>query len=438
MKNKVENFLRNNQITRVQGLNSFALFLAVGTFFLSICTTRIENFVTVFVLGTVGIWTVGYNVLKGVYFKQLRYGLAWFLPVWFLVLSFVHGDYIWIHQNGRNTFIWLSVVWGIVFPFASVMKDKTQRVIMDLLCFMIVVGFAILLWISFLALFKGENIVLFNGKAELGATYTYTGRMKLKVLELHYYATGRVSVLCFFLTIYLAVTYWSKRIIIPAIILESAFVGGILATYSRTCIFTFVGGLLMVFYLLVRRSSLKKKVKRWLMIGMCVAMIPITLMGMNYLYKLVNSIRDVWYGIGTFTNRTDIWWAAFKTVCEQPVTLLFGLPLDEIAPSFNMYLNLDYTNTTCNGYLQTLLTMGVLGLIVVVLFTIKLIICCFKVFFNDKICIEYKFMVIIPVVLMVMNLFVSLLFVRFESASLIIANLCLALFSGYIMEVAEE
>lgn len=299
---------------------------------------------------------------------------------------------------------------------------------------------AICLWLCFAGVISGKNISLYNGNLEFGATYTRTGRIKLKVMELHYYHLGYLSLFCFFSSLYLAIKYWSKRLIPVWVVLLATFGAGIIFTYSRGAIFTLIASLFLILAIRLRHLNLKRSHRALILFVSATILTIITIVGFNNLYKLVNSIRDIWYGFSTLSSRTTIWNSVWSVFGRYPLAALYGLPLHNTMDIVNGFLpDLDWVNHMHSGYLQTLVSTGFPGLIAVVSFSVyvfKHSICVFLAPSDSDISLADKILTILPIASMVIGMFESIIF--YNAADIEIFNLMTAVVSGYVIEKSRN
>ncbi len=373
---------------------------------------------------------------KHIFSKKLYIFCLCFLG-WILITYFIKGDGIY-DTNNLYVFINRCAFCIIAIPFAKVLCDTKTRKYLDIFLLTTIIAVAILLWLCYLATLTGENITLFN-TFEFGKTCTYTGRIKLKVLNLHYYHLGYLSLICFFSCLYLTVSHWAKQLITLWLFLLGTFGVGVIFTYSRTAIFTFIGGLLIAFYVLLSNIKMKHSTRIIILVSVLVSAIFMTILGLNFIYKFMHSIRDIWYGITTLSSRTIIWQATIDIFIKYPTALISGFPLADITELINHHLpNLDHVDHMHSGYLQTLLSIGLPGFIAVVAYAFYVTKNSIQIIFTTK-NISFtnaeKIMTIVPITCLVIGLFESIIF--YNSARPEIFNLFTALFSGYVICIKE-
>lgn len=386
--------------------------------------------------GILAFIAIGYSLDRGNHFNYPQYKVSFLYVAWIVIVYLSRGDiYLWDNET-HAVLVSQCILCGLVLPFSIIGKDVQRRKYLDMLFCMITCTMAALIWLCFIAVLRGENIVLLDDRFIFGALYTYTNRIMLKVLNLHYYHLGFISTACFFMTLYLACSHRKRRLLPLWLFFLGTFTAGILLTYARTSVFSFTGGLLMAFHILLQRTSLKKEARRILFPATASVCIFLTGAGMNVIYKAVHSIRDIWYGISTLSSRTEIWGALIPFFREHPSALLFGMQPEVAMPIINEYLpQLGVISHMHSGYLQTLLALGIPGFLCALVFTFFLIQSCIRVFFaqRGRISNAVKMLCIIPAVSVCMAAFDNTLFMGNEES--IILSLIFMFVSGYLFEI---
>lgn len=141
----------------------------------------------------------------GAYFRSPPRGLYLLGPVfllWLALTALIRGDSTLGQLPAQTALVEQSIIFCVAFPFARLIRDpdrqQLNRLLLAVVCLM-----AVMIWLCLIGTLTGRNISLFR-RLVFGASYTATGRLKLKVLNLHYYHLGYLSVICFFITLYLA------------------------------------------------------------------------------------------------------------------------------------------------------------------------------------------------------------------------------------------
>lgn len=432
----------SNAIRHIDIYNIFmyvTLFFFLMTCFISFYKTKISiTYVNKYALLPLLI-IIFIGLLRGKYFSKKLYILCLFFVGWIIISYLLRGDSL---LNKNNFFVLLNrcSFCMVAIPFGHFMNDTKRRKYLDSFILITIILTAILLWLCYIGVLTGENISLFSGKYKFGASYTITGRIKLKVLNIHYYHLGYLSLMCFFGCLYLAVSHWTKRLMPICIFLLTTFGAGIIFTYSRTAIFTFIGGLLIAFYVLLHNMHFKKTTRILIFASISVLAILLAINGINGIYSIMHSIRDIWYGISTLSSRTTIWSCVIDIFADYPHALLSGFSLEDIVPMINSYLpSLDHVSHMHSGYLQTLLSLGLPGLMGVIAYSVYVTKSCLHILLSshsDTFTNAEKVLTILPITCMVVGMFESTIF--YNASNIEIFNLFTALFSGYIIDIVNE
>ena len=379
------------------------------------------------------------NLLIGAYSHRKLYLFCFIFLIWIMLTYIFRGESPFEQEN-LYMFLNRCLFCTIAIPFAHIMKDTKRHIYLNIFLILTISLLAICLWLCYAGIISGENISLCNGNLEFGASYTITRRIKLKVMNLHYYHLGYLSLFCFFSSLYLAVKYWFKHLIPVWILLLATFGAGIIFTYSRGAIFTLVASLLLILAIRLKHLNFKRSHRIVILLVSTVVLAIVTVVGFNTLYKLVNSIRDIWHGLSTLSSRTTIWTSVLSVYGRYPLAAFYGLPLHNLMNIVNSFLpDLDWVNHMHSGYLQTLMSTGFPGLIAVVSLSVYIIKHCISVFFapsDSGISSSDKILTILPVASMVIGIFESIIF--YNPVNIEIFNLITAVVSGYIIEMSRD
>lgn len=373
---------------------------------------------------------------QGIYFSKKRYCLYLVFPVWLLITFMLRGEFDITFSVNRAHFLILCISCAVLLPLSEMLGDVERQKILAAVIVFCAAVMCVFLRLAFTALARGENISLLGNRFVFGATYTYTHRMQLQIMNLHYYHTGYYSAVLFFGILYVASVYW-KGILKPVwLIMLLTLAAGVFATYSRTAVLSFVAGCLLVIFFTIHKRIKNRTVKILSCTAAAAVALPFTVMVMNRIYAAVNSIRDMWYGIATLSSRTTIWASVIPLIKDHPHILVYGLPLRNAMDTVNIYLqDLDYISHMHSSYLQTLLHLGLPGLAMVAAFLIYLSSCIVTVLKNQP---DYSmvFLCIVPVVMIVIGCLESSFI--FNHYNMELMNLIFALVCGYIIEYADR
>lgn len=380
--------------------------------------------------------TMGVLFCNGMYFANKRYFAYVTFLCWVAVTFMLRGEFDLTMPVNRSHFVILCASCGVLLPMPAILKGNKKRILLDSVLFSVSLLMCVFLILAYIGLIRGENLALFHGKLTFGATYTYTQRMMLKVLNLHYYYTGLYSAVLFFCTLYLAFSHWKGWLKLLWVFMLATLATGVFITYSRTAVLSFTAGILLTLYFCFFRNIKSRKIKWRACVLSAVGGVSAVAVAMNRIYSAVNSIRDVWYGITTLSSRTVIWASLIPLVKDYPLVILRGLPLSSAMDAVKLYIpDQGHTPHMHNSYLQTFLHLGLPGLIAIIFFMIYLL-KCIKKLVEAKVHATDRQLCIVPVVIMLIGVTESNFICN--PCGYEMMNLIFALASGFIIEKAES
>lgn len=374
----------------------------------------------------------------GVYFRNPLRGLYLLGPAflfWLVSAALLKGDSALGQLPAQTPLVEQTIIFCLAFPFARLIRDpgrlQLNRLLLAVVCLM-----AVMIWLCLIGTLTGRNISLFR-RLVFGASYTATGRLKLKVLNLHYYHLGYLSVICFFITLYLAASRPRARWRPLWLLLLATFAAAVLLTYSRNAVMALLCGGLMALWLFLERLIRRKRLRRIIFLVLAAVSCILVCSAMNTVYKAVHSIRDVWYGLDTLSSRTEIWSGGLRALISQPQALLTGFPLETGMDTINRFIRLsERVSHMHSGFLEMLICFGLPGLILLLLFTAAILKRSLGLFADAGRSAPVRLLTLIPVTLTLMNVFDCLF--PFESRVPLLIPLLNALVSGYIAQISRE
>jgi O-antigen ligase len=373
---------------------------------------------------------------RGDYARRRHYPLCLLYLGWMLITLFSRGDFNLTESGNRAALVNQCALCCVALPFAQVVRDRKRRYLSGVLTAVISVC-AVMIWLCWIGTVTGRDVTILGDLMEFGARYTTTGRLKLKVMNLHYYHLGYISVACFFVSLYLAASHWTRRFIPFWILMLGTFMATVLMTYSRTGVFAMLGGLLIALYLPLEKACRKKGTRIAVFAVMLCAGVVLTCLGLNVIYKAVHSIRDIWYGMASLSSRTDIWSGTLRALFDNPSALLFGFPLDTGMDTVNAYIALgDSVSHTHSGLLHVWISLGTVGMLLALAFYVYLIRCCLRLYFAKEKPAAVRLLVPLPAALIFINLFESALI--FGEPKVTLLSVIFMLVAGYIIEESRD
>ncbi|MEG0493405.1 MAG: O-antigen ligase family protein [Clostridia bacterium] len=113
--------------------------------------------------------------------------------------------------------------------------------------------------------------------------------------------------------------------------------------------------------------------------------------------------RNLMEDMSTFTGRKEIWQAGLQAIKERPKTLLIGMTDAQVARVPIKYTGREVYHMH-NAWMETLLLVGIPGLLLYFCFMLRIGLCSVKLFFKQKAPISQRALAIIPAILMVNGL----------------------------------
>lgn len=149
-----------------------------------------------------------------------------------------------------------------------------------------------------------------------------------------------------------------------------------------------------------------------------------------YTHASQNSLME---DIGTLNSRTDIWKAAFRAILEDPAILLRGTP-DIGGVITAQYIML--VPHSHNSWMETLLGLGIPGLLIALLFSVSAIRCSLRILFSHRYSLSQKAIAMLVVCLMISGIPEPYLFYSNEYFQC--ANFAFFLCLGYLIQWTGE
>lgn len=137
--------------------------------------------------------------------------------------------------------------------------------------------------------------------------------------------------------------------------------------------------------------------------------------------------RSIWNDLATMTGRTDIYVRLLETVAQQPRILLTGLLNSKIVQVIRDAAQVEHAH---NAFLQTLLNVGLPGLLMAVYFMVRAVWVVFRLVFSRKAAFADQLLAVMLMVFLVSAISESYLFTEY----LTIANMPFFLILGYALE----
>lgn len=425
-------------------LNNFrmaAIIAAFAMFFIAL-TRSGHNISSLFLYVSPLIFAViGCGFYNGDYMRKKRHLLCMGFFLWYVLCRWLCGDFFMLMPEEQYTFIMTGMMLALALPFSDIMGDSERRRYLNILCWVVVLSYAVLLCLCYAARFRGENIVFVKGLVEFGVTVGEKGDTRVLLFNAHHYTVDYIAALCFLLTLYLAFSTWqrAKWLIIPELALLVIFAYAAVIIPCRTVLVAICGALLLVALIFIQRIRLPKTVLIGGFILLCAAGAAFVLFGMDSVYMAsTNDARSALSRLATMSGRSELWSAALQILRDDPIGYLRGFSLGEMLERIMEYDPRGMGHLH-NGLLEVLLFTGIPGFAAVLAFCVVLIVSCVRVFFapaQSSISTAHKVMVAAVAALFFMNLFDSLLFINRSNCDML--NFFFFVFCGYIFDAAGK
>lgn len=415
-----------------------AVFSFIFVFFTAVTNTGLHGAVLWSYAAPLLFFVAGCSFYNGDYFRKKRYTIFMLYGLWFLFCRWLSGDVFMLSTNMLSMPM-LAAVLLLALPFACLMEDGCSRRYLDMICWVTILGYAVLFFLVYIGHFRGEQVVLVKNYLEFGSEIR-NGSLFIKMCHSDDYPTDYLAACNFLLALYLAVSNWPHRKLFSAfaLLLAGFFSITVVLIPCRTVLVGICGGLLLVLLLFLQRLKISKKIVWAVFLLCCVGGALFVLLGSDHLYSTVaNNSRSALGRLKLLSGRSLTWKSGFKILLDEPEALLCGFSMDDVMQKILRYDDKGLGHMH-NGFMEALMLTGVPGFLAVTAFSLKLIISCVRVFFAraGEITDAHKMMTVAVAVIFFMNFFDSLLFINRTNTDL----LCFifALFAGYIFEIEDR
>lgn len=337
----------------------------------------------------------------------------------------------------------LSCAYLLALPFARTMDDADKKQGLMLVSVVFAVGYGVLAWLSVLAALYGVQLTLPVLGSELG----------VNPLDLRLYANTHPNIsACLFLiglamAIWLAVHFKRRWVTAAALVLGVGMYIGIALTVSRTAMIQ--AGVLAagIVFISAMRLPVKTMWKRTavslLLAAACLAVVFLsfgwTADGFSMLAQSVKAQaeesavivaqRDIVGDLATMTGRTDIYMQILKMISERPMTLLTGMRNSEIVHTLEKYIHNYHAH---NSFLQTLVNMGIPGLLMALWFAVRALWASVRLVFSRRAAFADQVLAMFLLTLLVGTIPEPYLFTEYLTA----CNFPFFLVLGYVLQKA--
>lgn len=339
----------------------------------------------------------------------------------------------------------LCCAYLLAFPFARGMDDGQKKSGLKTAAIVFLVGYGLIAWIGVLSALLGDPITL----PGLGTEIRMGRDLRLWAGN-HPNISACMFMVALMLGVWLLAHTRRRWLILPALVLCLGAYIGIALADSRTVMLQvccFAAGVVFLAALRLPIRAVWKKAAIGLAVGaVCLVLVFVSfdwvIDGVTQLAnqltaqaetaeKQVVASRDIMNDLATMTGRTRIYQNIFRLIREQPRVLLTGILNSEIVQVLRQYTGAEHAH---NSYLQTLLNMGLPGLLMAVFFTIRAVWVSIKLIFSRKAKFADQLLAVILLAFLVGTIPESYLFTEY----LTIANMPFFLVFGYALETERN
>ena len=393
---------------------------------------------------------LGLCLLNRVYEKKNVYLLGLAFIVWYTVSFFAKTEISSFRERGMFTVALLISAWGLALPFVTLTDDFDKKRALNGVFSVLTVVLTIAVWAALIPAFMGTSFTLHGSDKAFGIIkkISWTGYVKYKypvVFGLHYYYTAYLSVLGFFMALYLFVQKKMRPLMLFGMI------GFVLATSLTKCRLALLGfglGLFTIGFFLFRHKNRDASPGKMILAGAVIALLAAACLTLMWQFgtragevildgkQNVYLERDFSENLHDGNERLELW-AMIPELLEAyaPSSYLFGIREDAL---YTLIYNLQGMNHMHSGYFSALMLMGLPGFLMSLVFLFKTVKDLLTVFLKMKtrdVSPENILLLSIPVCFLLAALGEPILFVG--STFRMITLVCYLVF-GYVFELADR
>ena len=380
----------------------------------------------------------GICICIGSYRKQVDLCVGVVFVGWY-VLSRILMKEVYLNSS-FGMFSNLCCAYLLAFPFARSMVDSEKKIGLQTVSIIFVIGYGLLAWVGIFAVLTGSQIILpyLGTKVEMQGLRLCAGN--------HPNISACVFMVALLLGVWLLVHKRCRWLAVPVVLLCVGAYAGIALADSRTIMLQvccFAAGLVFLAMLRLPRRAMWQKT----IIGLIAGALCLVLVFFSFSWVkdgitcLVNQLtahaetvenqvvanRSLLDDLATMTGRTPIYQKLLHLVWERPRILLTGMLNSDIVQVIRETSGAEHAH---NSFLQTLLNMGLPGLLMAVFFAARAVWVSLKLIFNQKAAFADQILAVILLVFLVGTISEPYLFSEYLTA----ANMPFFLIFGYALE----
>ena len=388
---------------------------------------------------------------KGVYEKKPVYLLGLSFIAWYTVCFFVKTEVSSFRETGMFTVALLFSAWGLALPFVTVTDDFDKKRALNIILSVLTVILAIVVWAALIPTFMRTSFSLLGSDMIFGILETTHEQSVVVVYKypvvfgMHYYYTAYLSVLGFFMALYLFAQKKMRPLMTVGMI---GFVLAISLTKCRQALLGFGLGLFTLGFFLFRNKNRDASPKKTILAGVVIALT--VALGLTLMWQLgtlaskyilaegQNDYMDRGFSeqLLNGSGRLELW-AKIPDMLKgyAPSGFFFGIREDVFYPLIYNSLNMCHIHS---GYFSALVLMGIPGFLMSLVFLFKTVKDMLYIFLKMKTHIisrDNLLLFSIPVCFLLAAVGEPILFVGYNFRMI---TLVCYLVSGYVFELADR
>ncbi len=388
---------------------------------------------------------------KNIYEGKNVYLLGLCFIAWYTVCWLANRDYSSFYEADLNLLTIPLTAWGLVLPFVTVTDDFDKKRALNIILSVLTVALSVAVWAALIPTFMRTSFTLPGSDKLFGMLETtymqgISASHKYPVMfGMHYYYTAYLSVLGFFMALYLFVQKKMRPILLFAML---GFVLAISLTKCRLALLGLGLGLFTLGFFLFRNKNRDASPGKTILAGVVIALAAAlclalmwklgTWVGEHILVGLKNGYmkRDFSENLVDDNLRLKLW-ATIPDMLKgyAPASYLFGINEDQLFLFLYGSCNMYHIHS---GYFSALMLMGIPGFLMSLVFLFKTVRDMLYIFLKMKthsISRDNILLLSIPVCFLLAAVGEPILFVGYNFR---IITLACYLVSGYVFELADR
>ena len=346
-----------------------------------------------------GFAFLGMTFLSGRIKASIDERIALLYPAWYLISRLLLRE-LYLDDSFYN-FCSLCIIYSLAFPFAHWAKDEQKKAGLCAVAILFTVTYGILAWIGILAAIDKQSITL----PYLGTVFTVDGRRL--GMGTHPNVTAGIFFSAIVLMVWLAFYLKKRWVVLPASVLGLGLYLAIGLTDSRTVMIQVCVLFAVVAFLSCQRLKIPSQIVRYsIAFGAAAAVLVLTYFSFAIMIEWLNLAynqmipkaiaetadhiaqetehlsagRSVLLYADSLYGRDVHYQGVFKLIADHPDVLIRGTRVSDLS------MVMDYLGgvNAHNSYLQVLIDMGIVGLLLAVWFTIRVLWVAIRVVFHHE------------------------------------------------------